>query len=171
MKTLYEGILSGMEDTLTAGDNYVETRKAEMKELLKELGLAKNYEGGYALKNARSTGFFTQTALNELGYDANHIKIMMYTMDSFNYIEHNDEWEIIVSLSKYEYDDNDGFRKFNKTVWEKNVYIDRWTADNWRGIVKNVIKPATKNKETFKKFLDNMEKYDEQYISPTSLLK
>lgn len=56
-------------------------------------------------------------------------------------------------------------------VWEKKVYIDRWTADNWRGIVKNVIKPATKSLDTFKKFLDNMEKYNEQCISPSSLLK
>jgi hypothetical protein len=88
-------------------------------------------------------------------------------MDSFNYTSSNDNWAIEISLSKRS-DDN---MKHICTVWEKKVYMDRWIADNWRGIVKNVIKPATKSLDQFKKFLINMEKLNGQYISPSSLLK
>lgn len=171
MKTLYESILDDIDVQMSQGDEWVKEIEKEKKEFLKELGLAKNYDGGYSLKNGRSTGFFVPNALKELGYDANHIKIMMYTMDSFNYGDHGDEWMLEVSLSKYDEDDTKNFRKFIGTIWEKKVYIDRWTADNWRGIVKNVIKPTTKSLDQFKKFLINMEKFNGQYISPSSLLK
>lgn len=167
MKNLYESILDDIDVQMQQGDEWAENYKNEIKEFLKSFGAAKNYEGGYSLKNGRSTGFFVPNTLHELGYDANHIHLLMYTMDSFSYTCSNDNWAIEISLSKRS-DDN---MKHICTVWEKKVYLDRWTADNWRGIVKNVIKPATKSLDTFKKFLTNMEKSDGQYIFPSTLLK
>jgi hypothetical protein len=162
-----ESLLSDIDTNLAQGDEWEKNFKGEIKEFLKAFGTAKNYEGGYSLKNGRSTGFFVPNTLQELGYDANHIRLLMYTMDSFNYTSSNDNWAIEISLSKRS-DDN---MKHICTVWEKKVYMDRWIADNWRGIVKNVIKPATKSLDQFKKFLINMEKLNGQYISPSSLLK
>lgn len=166
MKPLYESILSDMETAMDKGDELAKEIENEKKEFLKVIRTAKEWEGGYSLKNGRSNGVFTPNVLQELGFDANHIHIIMYTMDSFCYTT-TEDWAIEITISKNS-DDN---MKHICMVWEKKVYIDRWTADNWRGIVKNVIKPATKSLDTFKKFLDNMEKYNEQCISPSSLLK
>lgn len=167
MKTLKESLLDDIETSMTDGDQMIKDFENEKKEFLKVLSAAKNYEGGYSLKNGRSIGLFTPNALYELGFDANYIHIMMYTMDSFNYTSSNDNWAIEITLSKRS-DDN---MKHICTVWEKKIYVDRWTADNWRGIVKNIIKPATKSLDTFKKFIDNMDKYNEQYTNVNSLLK
>ena len=40
--------------------------------------------------------------------------------------------------------------------------MDRWAFDKWNDVVENFIKPAAKSLDTFKKFLDNMEKWNEQ---------
>lgn len=167
MITLKESILSDIDDTLAQGDNWEKTVKAEIKEFLKAIGTAKNWEGGYSLKNGRSIGLFTPNALRELGFDANYIHIMMYTMDSFNYTSSTDDWKIEITLSKRS-DDN---MKHICTVWEKKIYMDRWEFDKWNDVVKNLIKPATKSLYTFKKFLDNMEKWNEQLVGTNLLLK
>lgn len=167
MKTLKESLLSDIDTNLAQGDEWEKNLKAEIKEFLKVISAAKNYEGGYSLKNGRSNKVFTPNALHELGFDANHIEIMMYTMDSFNYTSSNDDWVLEITLSKRS-DDN---MKHICTVWEKKVYMDRWIADNWRGIVKDILKPATKSSDTFKKFLDNMEKWNGQLVGKQLLLK
>lgn len=58
-----------------------------------------------------------------------------------------------------------------RTVWEKKVYIDRWSYDKWNDVVKDLLKPATKSLDTFKKFLNNMEKWNEQLVSKKLLLE
>ena len=167
MKTLKESLLSDIDTNLTQGDEWEKNLKAEIKEFLKAISAAKNYEGGYSLKNGRSNKVFTPNALHELRFDANHIEIMMYTMDSFNYTSSNDDWVLEITLSKRS-DDN---MKHICTVWEKMVYMDRWEFDKWNDVVKNLIKPATKSLDTFKKFLNNMEKWNEQLVGKQLLLK
>lgn len=103
----------------------------------------------------------------DLGFDANHIEIFMYTMDSFSFASSNDDWAIEITLSKRS-DDN---MKHINTVWKKIVYMDRYEFDKWNDVVKNLIKPAAKSLDTFKKFLDNMEKWNEQLVGKQLLLK
>lgn len=167
MKTLKESLLSDIDTNLAQGDEWEKNRKAEIKEFLKVISTAKNWEGGYSLKNGRSIKLFTPNALRELGFDANHIEIFMYTMDSFSFASSNDDWAIEITLSKRS-DDN---MKHINTVWKKIVYIDRWEFDKWNDVVKNLIKPAVKSLDTFKKFLDNMEKWNEQLVGKQLLLK
>lgn len=167
MKSLKESILDDIDVSLQKGDDYVAERKKEIKEFLKVIRTAKNYEGGYILKNGRSNKVFTLNALKELGYDANHIEIFMYTMDNFSYTSSNDDWALEITLSKRS-DDN---MKHICSVWKKKIYMDRWEFDKWNDVVRDLLKPAAKSLDTFKKFLDNMEKWNEQLVSKQLLLK
>jgi hypothetical protein len=105
--------------------------------------------------------------LKQLGYDANHIEIMMYTMDNFTFDAHADEWKVTIWLTKRS-DDN---AEHINGVWEKMVYMDRWEFNKWNDVVKELIKPAAKSLDTFKKFLNNMEKWNEQCVGKQLLLK
>jgi hypothetical protein len=49
--------------------------------------------------------------------------------------------------------------------------MDRWLFNKWNDVVRDLIKPATKSLDTFKKFLDNMEKWNEQLVDTKLLLK
>lgn len=167
MKTLKESLLSDIDTNLAQGDEWEKNLKAEIKEFLKVISAAKNYEGGYSLKNGRSNKVFTLNALKELGYDANHIEIFMYTMDNFSYTSSNDDWALEITLSKRS-DDN---MKHICSVWKKKIYMDRWLFNKWNDVVRDLLKPATKSSDTFKKFLDNMEKWNEQLVSKQLLLK
>lgn len=161
-----ESLLSDIDTTLVQGDEWEKNLKAEIKEFLRGISSAKSYEG-FGFKNGRKTAFFVPNALKQLGYDANHIEIMMYTMDNFTFDAHGDEWKVTIWLTKRS-DDN---MKHINTVWATQVYMDRWEANKWNDIVKNLIKPAAKSLDTFKKFLDNMEKWNEQCVGKQLLLK
>ena len=166
MKTLKESLLDDIETSMKNGAEWVKEIEKEKKEFLKVLGTAKNYEGGYSLKNSRSNGVFTLNVLHEMGFDAEHIHIFMYTMDSFNYTSSNDDWVLEISLSKRSEDN----MRHIRTVWEKKVYMDRWDFDKWNDVVKYLLKPAAKSLDTFKKFLNNMEKWNEQLVGKNLLL-
>ena len=99
-----------------------------------------------------------------MGYDANHIEITMYTLDN-NYTN-ADDWIINIKLAKYSDD-----QRFERYTWDKNIYMDRWEANKWNNIVKELIKPAAKSLDTFKKFLDNIEKWNGQLVGKQLLLK
>lgn len=163
MRTLKESILSDIEDTLAQGDELDKNIKAEIKEFLKAIATAKNYEG-FGYKNGRSTSFFVPNALKQMGYDANHIEITMYTLDN-NYTN-ADDWIINIKFAKYSDD-----HRFEQYTWDKNIYMDRWEANKWNDIVRGLIKPASKSLDTFKKFLDNMEKWNGQLVGKQLLLK
>lgn len=165
MKTLKESLLSDIDTNLAQGDEWEKNLKAEIKEFLRGIGSAKYYEKT-GFKNGRRAAFFVPNALKQLGYDANNIEIMMYTMDEF-YSSDTEDWSITISLTKRT---DDNFAHIN-TEWEKKIYMDRWEFDKWNNVVKNLIKPATKSLDTFKKFLDNMEKWNEQLVGKQLLLK
>ena len=166
MKTLKESLLSDIDTNLAQGDEWEKNLKAEIKEFLRGISSAKNYEG-FGFKNGRKTSFFVPNALKQLGYDANHIEIMMYTMDNFHFDAHGDEWKVTIWLTKRS-DDN---MRHICTVWDNKIRISRWVADNWRVFIKNIIKPSTKSLDTFKKLLDIMEKYNGRPIDANLLLK
>lgn len=166
MKTLKESLLSDIDTTLAQGNEWEKNLKAEIKEFLKAISVAKNYEG-FGFKNGRKAAFFVPNALKQMGYDANHIEIMMYTMDNFNYADNNEDWKLNVWISKRS-DDN---KEHIRTVYEKWVYMDYYMFNKWNEVVKEIIKPATKSLDTFKKLLDNMEKWNEQLVGKQLLLK
>lgn len=91
MKTLKESLLDDIETSMSNGSKWAKEVEKEKKEFLKVLGTAKNYEGGYSLKNGRSNGVFTPNILHEMGFDAEHIHIFMYTMDSFRFSNASDD--------------------------------------------------------------------------------
>ena len=165
MKTLYESILDDIDVQIQQGDEWAKEIEKEKKEFLKVIGAAKNYEG-FGFKNGRKTSFFVPNALKQLGFDANHIEIMMYTMDNYRFIDHIDEWKLTIWLTKRS-DDN---MNHICNVWHKMVYIDRCEFNKWNDVVKNLLKPATKSLDTFKKFLNNIEKRNEQLVSTNLLL-
>ena len=165
MKTLKESILADIDDTLAQGDELDKNIKAEIKEFLKAIATAKNYES-FGFKNGRKTAFFVPNALKQLGYDANHIEIVMYTMDNYTFDTYTDEWTLTIEFAKYNND-----QRFEQSTWYKKIYMDRWEANKWNDIVKELIKPAAKSLDTFKKFLDNMEKWNEQLVGKQLLLK
>lgn len=166
MKSLKESLLRDQEDALSDFDTLEKDLRAEMKEFLKAISVAKNYEG-FGFKNGRKASFFVPNALKQMGYDANHIEIMMYTMDNFHYADNNEDWKLNVWISKRS-DDN---REHIRTVYEKCVYMDYYMFNKWNEVVKNLIKPAAKTKDTFKTFLTNMEKYNGQCVGKNLLLK
>lgn len=166
MKTLKESLLDDIETSMENGNEWVKEIEKEKKEFLRAISAAKNYEG-FGFKNGRKTSFFVPNALKQLGYDANHIEIIMYTMDNFHFDTHADEWKLTICLTKRS-DDN---MSYICSVWEKKVYMDRWEFNKWNDVVKDLIKPAAKSLDTFKKFLDNMEKWDEQCVGKQLLLK
>lgn len=166
MKSLKESLLMDQEDALSDFDTLEKDLRAEMKEFLKAIGVAKNYEG-FGFKNGRKTAFFVPNALKQMGYDANHIEIMMYTMDNFHYADNNEDWKLNVWISKR----SDDSKEHIRTVYEKCVYMDYYHFNKWNEVVKELIKPAAKTKDTFKKFLANMEQWDQQLVSPSMLLK
>lgn len=167
MKTLKESLLDDIETIMNNGREWAKEIEKERKEFIKVIGTAKNWEGGYSLKNGRSNGVFVPNILHELGYDANHIHLLIYTNDSFNSVFDDDSWTLEISLSKRS-DDN---MRHICTVWDNKIRISRWVADNWRGFIKNIIKPTTKSLDTFKKLLDIMEKHNGRYIDVNLLLK
>lgn len=166
MKTLKESLLDDIETSMENGNEWAKEIENEKKEFLRVISAAKNYEG-FGFKNGRKTSFFVPNALKQLGYDANHIEIMMYTMDNFRFDAHADEWKVTIWLTKRS-DDN---MNHICGVWEKKVYMDHWEFNKWNDVVKDLIKPAAKSLDTFKKFLDNMEKWDEQCVGKQLLLK
>jgi hypothetical protein len=165
MKTLYESLLSDIDTNIAQGDEWEKNLKAEIKEFLRVISSAKYYEAT-GFKNYRRTSFFVPNALKQLGYDANHIEIMIQTMDEF-YASDAKDWKLTIWLTKRT---DDNFAHIN-TEWEKMVYMDRWEFNKWNEIVKYLIKPAAKSLDTFKRFLDNMEKWNEQCVGKKLLLK
>ena len=167
MKTLKESLLDDIETTMNNGREWAKEIEQETKEFLKAISTAKNYEGGYSLKNGRSTAFSVPNVLHKLGYDANHFHLLMYTNDSFNSVFEDDSWTLEICLSKLS---DDGMLR-KSTVWSRKICISRWVADNWRVFIKNIIKPSTKSLDTLKKLLDIMEKYNGRPLDANLLLK
>jgi hypothetical protein len=167
MKTLKESLLDDIETTMNNGSKWAKEIEQENKAFLKAISTIKNYESSYSLKDGRVNQVFVPNALKQLGYDANHIEIMMYTMDNFGFETHMNEWKLSIILSKR----SDDSMKHINTVYDKMVYMDRWEFYKWNDVVKELIKPAAKSLDTFKKFLDNMEKWNEQLVGKQLLLK
>ena len=165
MKTLKESLLDDIETTMSNGSELVKEIEKETKEFLKAIGAIKTYNKiGVKLRptDTLRCRLFVPYALKQLGYDANIIKIIISTLDETG------NWRINISLCTVE-DKSDLKMGNDKPVWEKTVYNEEYLKSS--DIVKDLLKPAAKSLDTFKKFLNNMEKWNEQLVGTNLLLK
>lgn len=167
MKTLKESLLNDIEDTLAHGNEWEKNLKGEIKEFLKAIAMTKNYES-LGFENGRKTAFFVPNLLKQLGYDANHIDIMICKISNFRSMNKTVDWKLNIWLEKHS-DDNTEY--INGGIYDNTVYMDYCEYNKWNDVVRELIKPATKSLDTFKKFLDNMEKWNGQLINKQLLLK
>lgn len=164
MKTLYESILNDIETTMNNGREWTKEIEQETKEFLKRIGTIKTCNIiGVKLKPSDTLRcrLFVPNALKQLGYDANAIIITIRNVNE------NDYWAINISI--YTAEDAKLRNVNDKPVWEKTIYIEEYYKSS--DIVKHVLKPASKSLDTFKKFLNNMEKWNEQLVGTQLLIK
>lgn len=165
MKTLKESLLDDIETTMSNGSKWAKEIEQETKEFLKSFGDAKNYKGGLGLKNGRSIELTVQNVLYELGYNADHICLLIYTENDNGWISGG--WVLRIEISKLS---DDGLLR-TAPVWSNKIRFTHGVANTWRGFIKNIIKPSTKSLDTFKKLLDIMKKYNGRPIEVDLLLK
>lgn len=162
MKTLKESILDDIESTMNSGSEWTKEIEKEAKEFLKCIGTLKTYNrAGVKLKPSDTLrcGFFAPYMLKQLGYDANIIKITI--REDYE----SDYWKLNISICIGE-----KIRTADvESVWDKTVYFGEYFKSS--DIVKHLLKPASKSFDSFKKFLNNMEKYNEKVTNTNSLLK
>jgi hypothetical protein len=148
MKTLYESILTGIEDTLKQGDEYIDQVTDNFKNLQKDLSIAKSYR---EVKTYNPGKFvinrYCKNVLTHLGFDAELIHIVIYLPGAYGASTLND-CKIVIRLMKY----------YNKslTIQYKTDYtLPAKEYGSLNDVVKKFIKPNLKDVNTFKKLLEN----------------
>ena len=97
---------------------------------------------------------------------------MICTAYNFSTADKAVDWKLNIwlniCLTKYSEDNKE---YLNGGIYDNAVYMDYWVYDKWNDVVKELIKPAAKSLDTFKKLLDNMEKWNGQLVGKQLLLK
>lgn len=171
MKTLYESILDDIDVQMSNGDEWVKQLKAETKEFLKLIGTINGYDSPEIGISVRSKGtkvlrcrLFAPYTMEQLGFNANAIKIIIGP------VYETDDWKLKISIYTAE-DKSKMGTAYVKPLWEKKVYLENNEFNKTSDIIKDLLKPASKSLDTFKKFLNNMEKWNEQLVGTNLLLK
>lgn len=153
MKTLYESLLSDIEDTLQSGSEWSKTLEKKISKFLKNIGSPTNYKkiGGYKISKIISIGDI-EDILKLLGFDANYIELCIIDSWPNGNIP---QWSLNVTIGG----------------WDKTIYPDDTYITDPKIFIKELIKPLTKDIDTFKKFLNNMEKFNRQHVNMSDLLK
>lgn len=156
MKALYESILNDIDSQMINGDKWSKTIEKEISKFLKFIGSAYNYRkmGGYNISRIVSIKGTNniEDILNVLGFDGNYIELYIINSNPYDITP---EWVLTVSI-----------RAWSKTIFPNDTYI---TDPNT--FIKELIRPLTKDIDTFKKFLNNMEKFNNQRVNMSDLLK
>ena len=166
---IYEGILGNVDDVLATGDNLDSIVQGALKELSKELSMAKNYEKMPAqrvYKNGRFTKYLVAPELfAAIGYDANHIEITMYQIE--DELNNPYDWSFRIYISK-----KDEYGQLIGTAYNVNLYLYDGVFPTLKDVIKKLIKPMTSDIKTFKKSLENMQKREGQLVTqPYEILK
>lgn len=153
MKTLKESILADIDTAIQHGNEWLKELETKASKFLKQIGSPTNYKkmGGYKISRMISIGDVNDI-LQQLGFDANYIEL--FIVDSW---PNGDipQWRLNVAIGSW-----------NKTVYPDDTYIS-----DPKMFIKELIKPLTKDIDTFKKFLNNMEKFNRQHVNMSDLLK
>lgn len=148
MKTLYESILTGIDDTLKQGDEYIDQVTDNFKTLQKDLSIAKSYR---EVKTYNPGKFvinrYCKNVLTHLGFDAELIHITIYLPGTYGASTVNN-CEIVIQLMKYQ---NKGITRQYKTDYT----LSRFDYTTLNDVVKKFIKPNLKDINTFKKLLEH----------------
>lgn len=177
MKTLKESILSDIDDTLQAGDNYVKDIEAKFKKFSNELVNIKNYDTNYTISHNKGKLF----GVNIINYNLNLMRTNYSFSECKEILTHlgfgNEAGALFIDIAHPE-----SYNAFGpKDVWTKNTwmmcigvlaytdkgseYVYRYIISFENGGVKTLknflskyIKPACKSIATFAKFLDDIKK-------------
>lgn len=170
MKTLRESILDDIDTTMNKGSEWTKEIEKEKKEFLKSIGTINNYDSpeiGINIRRKRTKTLrcrlFAPYTIEQLGFNANAIKIIIGSVNETG------DWKIKISIYTVE-DKSKMGTVYVKPIWEKTVYIDYDEFFETTDMIKDLLKPAAKSIDSFKKFLNNMEKQNEQIIKNTNLL-
>ena len=148
MKTLYESILTGIDDTLKQGDEYIDQVTDNFKNLQKDLSIAKSYR---EVKTYNPGKFvinrYCKNVLTHLGFDAELIHITIY-LPGINRANSLTDCGIIIQLMKYQNKSITAPYKIDYTLPAKEY-------GSLNDVIKKFIKPNLKDINTFKKLLQN----------------
>lgn len=167
MKALYESILDDIDVQMSNGDEWAKEIEKEKKEILKAIGTIKNYNVFVIKPKNKETlrcRLFAPYTLEQLGFNANAIKIIIGCLDETG------DWKMKISIYTAENKSKLG-SSYVKPLWEKKAYLESTEFSKTSDIVKDLLKPAAKSLDSFKKFLNNMEKWNEQLVGKQLLLK
>ena len=163
MKTLKESILAGikesllsdMEDTIASGDDYIKGVNAEMHGLNRAISTIRNYDklnSRVYINGRRCTVNFTNL-LSSLGYDANAMELTMYQLE-----DDVKDWHLDIFLYK-----RDGGYT-SRSAYEHTIYLYNGHFEKFNDILKKLLKPATKDSDSFVYFLNQLAHYEGQLV-------
>jgi hypothetical protein len=144
MKTLYESLLSDIEDTIAIGDKYDNDIKGELKELQRIVSRVKYWERGWK-RDMHYIRLGIPNLLKLSGYNADTIEIIV----SYEGVMQG-KWRMEITIINNPY----GNREF---LYASFVYISELTTKCFKDILKKILVPAFKDADSFKKFLDKVE--------------
>ena len=146
MKTLYEGILADMDDTLTSGEEYINVLDENFNNLKKDLSLAKSYR---EVKTYNPKKFvinrYCKNLLKSFGFDAELLFIAIYLPGAYG-ANALANCEVIIQLMKYQ---NKGMHLIYKTDYT----LSGKEYGSLNDVIKKFIKPHLKDINTLKKFI------------------
>lgn len=143
MKTLYESLLSDIEDTIAIGDKYDNDIKGELKELQRIVSRVKYWER--TIKKIHYIRLGIPNLLKLMGYDADTIEIVVRYEGVMQA-----NWRIDIVIV----DNSHGNREF---LYDSIIYISELATKCFKDVLKNVLVPACKDIDSFKKFLKKVE--------------
>jgi hypothetical protein len=143
MKTLYESLLSDIEDTIAIGDKYDNDIKGELKELQRIVSRVKYWER--TIKKIRYIRLGIPNLLKLMGYDADTIEIVVRYEGVMRA-----NWRIDIIIVN----NSHGNREF---LYDSIIYISELATKCFKDVLKKVLIPAFKDADSFKKFLEKVE--------------
>lgn len=158
MKTLKESLLGNTEDALAAGDDMAVKVEEQFKALAKDVINIKNYNKvNTSWYGVRYSFVWTNddanfgALFNFLGYDCD----ALFSLFVYNY-ELDKDWTVEINMNKHKNTSPNGAFKYVSQTYNYKTNIGKFKSIT--EVISKCIKPAFKNINAFKKFLNDLEK-------------
>lgn len=138
-----ESILSDMDDTIKAGDDYTENIFGEFEEIKQLVTKVKNFDGAKYSWHDKKLTIKCPTLLEFFGYDSKYITFFIGVRGT---VFHN-AWGVKIGLRN----DESGIIKYTTDF----ISLPADEYKNFRNVVIDYIKPIVNDINTFKKTLNN----------------